>query len=70
VDELRIPPAGDPFYAAAKSRTSPVVEPRSCPACYAGIVYLGELVEDPDTGEEIEVIEAVPCRKCSVGEDL
>ena len=34
-------------------------------ACYAGVVYVGHLVEDPGTGEEVEVIEAVPCRKCT-----
>ena len=44
--------AGDPFAAAGRCR------------CYNGVVYLGELVEDPETGEEVEVIEAVPCRRC------
>jgi hypothetical protein len=34
-------------------------------ACYDGVVYIGHLVEDPGTGEEVEVIEAVPCRKCA-----
>jgi hypothetical protein len=34
-------------------------------ACTDGVVYIGHLVEDPGTGEEIEVIEAVPCRKCA-----
>jgi hypothetical protein len=37
-------------------------------ACNDGVVYIGHLVEDPGTGEEAEVIEAVPCRRC-VGED-
>ena len=37
-------------------------------ACTDGVVYIGHLVEDPGTGEEVEVIEAVPCRRC-VGED-
>jgi hypothetical protein len=31
--------------------------------CYEGIVYLGRLVVEED-GEEVEVIEAVPCRRC------
>ena len=35
---------------------------RPC-ACYEGVVYIGHLVEDPRTGEEVEVIEAVPCRR-------
>jgi hypothetical protein len=34
-------------------------------ACYDGVVYIGHLVEDPGTGEEVEVIEAVPCRRCT-----
>ena len=34
-------------------------------ACYKGVVYIGHLVEDPGTGEETEVIEAVPCCRCA-----
>jgi hypothetical protein len=34
-------------------------------ACYQGVVYIGHLVEDPGTGEELEVFEAVPCRRCA-----
>ena len=34
-------------------------------ACYDGVFYIGYLVEDPGTGEEVEVFEAVPCRRCS-----
>jgi hypothetical protein len=37
-------------------------------ACTDGVVYIGHLVENPGTGEEVEVIEAVPCRRCA-GED-
>ncbi|MDP9475098.1 MAG: SWIM zinc finger domain-containing protein [Actinomycetota bacterium] len=37
--------------------------PRPC-ACIAGVVYIGHLVEDPDTGEEVEVVEPAPCRRC------
>ena len=32
--------------------------------CYDGVVYLGHMVEGED-GEEVEVFEAVPCRRCS-----
>ena len=28
-------------------------------ACYEGVVYIGHLVEDPGTGEEVEVLERV-----------
>src|SRR5215212_116234 len=34
-------------------------------ACYQGVVFIGHVVEDPGSGEEVEVIEAVPCRKCT-----
>jgi hypothetical protein len=34
-------------------------------ACIDGVVYFGHTVEDPSTGEEFEVIEAVPCRRCA-----
>ena len=35
-------------------------------ACYEGFVYIGHLVED-ECGEEVEVVEAVPCRRCAEG---
>jgi hypothetical protein len=34
-------------------------------ACIDGVIYLGHLVEDPGTGEEVEVFESVPCRRCA-----
>src|SRR5215208_4541318 len=33
--------------------------PHAC--CYEGVVYIGHLVEDPGTGEEVEVFKAVLC---------
>ena len=38
-------------------------------ACYEGVVFIGHLVEDPGTGEEAEVLEAVPCRRCAAKEE-
>jgi len=35
---------------------------RPC-ACYEGVVFIGELVEVD--GVEVEVVEGVPCRRCS-----
>ena len=32
-------------------------------ACLDGVVYIGHLVEEE--GEEVEVIEALPCRRCA-----
>ncbi len=31
--------------------------------CYGGFVFLGHLVEED--GGEVEVVEAVPCRRCA-----
>ncbi len=45
--------------------TAPSTHPATeCFACYEGLVYIGHLVED-ESGEEVEVIEAVPCRRCA-----
>jgi hypothetical protein len=38
-------------------------EHRGCCACYRGVVYIGH-VQDED-GDEVEVIEAIPCRRCN-----
>ena len=46
--------------------TAPATNPATeeCFACYAGLVFIGHLVENED-GEEVEIVEAVPCRRCS-----
>ena len=69
MDEVRIPPAGDPFYAA--SRRDDAIEAhyasleRGIPCyCYGGYHYIGHMVED-EYGDEVEVFEAVPCQRCS-----
>ncbi len=42
----------------------PPTEERDHPhACNGGGVYIGHMVEED--GEEVEVFEAVPCRRCS-----
>lgn len=33
-------------------------------ACLEGVVYIGHLVDGED-GNEVEVIEAIPCRRCA-----
>jgi hypothetical protein len=35
---------------------------RPC-ACYDGVVYIGHLAKED--GEEVEVFEAIPCRRCA-----
>ncbi len=60
MDEVRIPPAGDPFTSAV--RRDPDQDPPH--GCYDGWVYLGFEGED-ENGEHVEEIERVPCRRCA-----
>jgi hypothetical protein len=61
VDEIRIPPAGDPFTSAP---AHPPTEEATPHGCIDGVVYIGQM-EIGEDGEEVEVFEAVPCRWCS-----
>jgi hypothetical protein len=40
----------------------PSTEERPC-ICYEGLVYIGHL-EVTEEGEEVEVVEPAPCRRC------
>ncbi len=57
MDTKRIPPDGDPFSSAPRHDQD---HPH---ACLDGYVYLGYTTIGED-GEEVERIEAVPCRRC------
>ncbi len=47
--------------------TAPSTHPATeCFACIDGYVFIGHLVED-ECGEDVEVVEAVPCRRCAAG---
>jgi hypothetical protein len=59
VDDRRISPAGDPFYAAAL-RNPDQDRPH---ACWQGWVYLG--FEEEEDGEIVAVTDRVPCRRCN-----
>jgi hypothetical protein len=62
VDTKRIPPAGDPFTSAAP-------EDQDHPhACTDGLVFLTYTALDEETGEEVERVEALPCRHCADSE--
>ncbi len=37
-------------------------------ACLNGYVYLGYTATDEETGEEVERVEALPCRRCADSE--
>jgi len=44
----------------------PSTEDRDHPhACLNGYVYLGYTVFDEEMGEEVERVEALPCRRCA-----
>ena len=58
VDEHTISPAGDPFHAAPHDQDHPH-------ACLNGYIYLGHTAFDEETGEEVERVEALPCRRCA-----
>jgi len=45
-------------------RDDPDERGHDCPACYRGVLYIGHLVED-EHGEQVEVFEAVRCRRCN-----
>ena len=68
---VRIPPDGDPFYAASRRDTHEDVEVHyaglerlDAPhGCIEGVVYIGELVIGDD-GEEEEILHPVLCRRC------
>ena len=59
MDIKRIPPAGDPFHAA------PDVEDERPHACNDGWVTIGQIVIDPETGEETEEFALYLCRRCA-----
>ncbi len=59
MDKHTIPPAGDPFTSAAHQDQD---HPH---ACLGGYIYLGYTALDEESGEEVERVEALPCRRCS-----
>jgi hypothetical protein len=60
VDEHTISPAGDPFHASGATR-----DQDHPPVCLDGYVYLEYTAIDEETGEEVERVEALPCRRCA-----
>jgi hypothetical protein len=60
VDITSIPPADDPFHEASHHD-----EQDHPHACLNGYVYLGYIALDEETGEEVERVEALPCRRCA-----
>jgi hypothetical protein len=58
VDKHTIPPAGDPFAGAHHDQDHPH-------ACNDGWITIGQLVVDPETGEEVEEFALFLCRRCA-----
>jgi hypothetical protein len=61
VDDKRIPASGDPFHRTGQAKDAEASEPLHC--CWSGVVYIGHLVV-ADDGEEVEVFDAAPCKRC------
>jgi hypothetical protein len=60
MDDASVDPrtrVGDPF-AASHGQEHPH-------ACMDGLVYLSYTVFDEDAGDEVERVEALPCRRCA-----
>jgi hypothetical protein len=55
VDKRSVAEARSPGEADGK-------EHRGCVACYLGVVYIGHVQDE--NGEEVEVTETIPCRRC------
>ncbi len=53
----------DMHYAALGRLEGPDDTPHGC---MNGLVFIGHMIEED--GEEVEVFESVPCRRCSAGE--
>jgi hypothetical protein len=61
VDTTRIP--HDDHDDTVEAHYSGLERPH---ACLSGLVFIGHLACDPETGEEVEEISAIPCRRCNV----
>jgi hypothetical protein len=58
VDITSILPAYDPLHAAPYDQDHPH-------ACLDGYVFLEYTAFDEESGEEVERVEALPCRRCA-----
>jgi hypothetical protein len=52
-------------FQSSVFRPSQVDQDHHPHACWGGVVYIAYTAYDEEVGDEVEVIEAVPCRRCS-----
>jgi hypothetical protein len=53
-------------HQSSAPQADPSTEDQDHPhACRNGFVFLGYTAVDEETGEEVERIEALPCRRCA-----
>jgi len=64
MDDVRIPRAGDPFTSAPEAKLDD--QDRPC-CCNDGWVTIGQIVHDPETGEEVEEFALYLCGRCKQG---
>jgi hypothetical protein len=59
LSERGLSPSGDPHKDHEEQRPH---------ACLSGWIFVGYLVED-ENGDEVEVFEPVPCKRCEEGQE-
>ena len=53
-------------FVIEQSLAHPSTEEEAPPCvCIAGVAYIGHMVEDSETGDEVEVFEAMLCHRCA-----
>ncbi len=52
----------DAHYSGLERLEAPHGTPHGC---MNGLVFIGHMGVDPETGAEGEIVEAVPCRRCN-----
>jgi len=63
VDSTRIP--HDDHDDTVEAHYSGLERLEAPHACIDGTVYIGFMIMNPETGDDLEVIEAAPCRRCA-----
>jgi hypothetical protein len=67
VDTTRVHDDDDTIdtHYAALGRLEALAVLKAPHGCMNGLVFIGHMAVDPETGEEAEIVEAVPCKRCA-----